>query len=164
MAAVLSRSLTDDIDNLITLISVKIRLQICGGLPDELGIAHAQWVLLFEGAQIDSGTTTANGEIEIIMLPAEELTLRVFNTDYPIHLRDAYLAANTIGGQQKRLDTVGYVVGYLGTPIGSAVPDDGTDGARTRQAVLAFQTDEALGIDSVAGNTTQTRLTTRAGA
>jgi peptidoglycan hydrolase-like protein with peptidoglycan-binding domain len=162
--AVISRSLTDDTDNLITLISVKIRLQICGGLPDELGIARAQWVLLFEGTQIDSGTTTANGEIEIIMLPAEELTLRVFDTDYPIHLRDAYLAANTLGGQQKRFDTLGYIVGYLGAPIGAAVPDDGADGPRTRQAVLQFQTDETLGIDSVAGNTTQASLTTRAGA
>ena len=34
MPPVVARSIADDIDNLLTFVNVKIRLQICGGLPD----------------------------------------------------------------------------------------------------------------------------------
>ena len=48
--------------------------------------------------------------------PSETLTLRVFDTDYTITLVDAYQAGTVTAGFQKRLDTLGYMTGYLLTP------------------------------------------------
>jgi peptidoglycan hydrolase-like protein with peptidoglycan-binding domain len=56
------------------------------------------------------------------------------------------------------------MTGYLLTPRGNDVPDDGSDGVRTRQAILNYQTDKPLDIDSIVGNQTRNGLIADAGA
>src|SRR3954465_4190164 len=85
---------TSAVDNLVTLVEIKIRLQICPGLPDDLGINNAAWVALSGGIPVSSGTTPSNGEITLHALPDEILTLRVFDTDYNITLRGNFLPIN----------------------------------------------------------------------
>src|SRR4051812_29201781 len=99
---------TSAISNLITLVEVKIRMQIAPGLPDDLGVNNAAWTANILGIQVASGTTSSNGEITLHMLPFEIVTLRIFDTDYNISLRGPFLPITDLAGQQKRFDTLGY--------------------------------------------------------
>jgi len=149
--------------NVLALRRVRVRFQIGGGEDDALGIADAQWELRLNDVEIASGRTDANGEVSFLIAAGERLILNIFGTDYRVGLHPGLEPVAKMEGRQKRLDALGYLTGYLRDSIGNAVPDDGEDGVRTRQAVLNLQCDRNLVIDSVAGRRTRATLTTDVG-
>ncbi len=152
--------------NTLAFEEVKIRFQIAGGTDAALAIADVPWELKLAGLVVLSGRTTAEGDAHFFMLPNETLTLTIFNTDYNVTLHAGVAAVTTLAGQQKRLDILGYMTGYLldGRPgAGGTQPDDGTNGPVTQQGALNFQTDQGVLIDAIIGNNTQTALTNNAG-
>jgi hypothetical protein len=148
----------------LTLRRAKIRFQFGSGADDTLGIADARWTLSLNGHQVAAGITGADGEVSFLMSPIENLVLNIFDTDYNVSLHSGLQPIAQLTGQQKRLDALGYLTGYQLSAIGSDVPDDNQDGARTRQAALNFQTDTSLAMDSQIGNRTKQGITNTLGA
>jgi len=144
-------------------IQLKVRFQICGGEPNGLGISGAEYILLRNGVEIARGSTDGNGEVPIEYLPGEGHVLRLFNTDYPIHLHAGLQPLTSLEGLQKRLDVLGYMTGYLLSPIENDTPDDGDDGPRTQQSVMNFQLDHNLLLDGIVGNQTRNALQSAVG-
>lgn len=144
---------------------LKIRFQIAPGTDANLGIADADYKILSGGAEIKSGKTSADGEIEVPLQPAltGAVIVQIFDTDFSLTLHAGLEGIRTRKGQQKRYDILGYMTGYQLTPIESAVADDGTDGTRTQQSIMNLQTDSNISIDGGVGNDTRTQLTTKAG-
>ena len=93
---------------------VRLRFQIAPGTVSGLGIAGAQFSLLFGGAQFASGQTDANGElgIPIQQLLSGTVVVRIFDTDYNVSLHPGLQSPESLAGQQKRLDIMGYITGY----------------------------------------------------
>ncbi|MFT6908785.1 MAG: hypothetical protein ACJAS1_005489 [Oleiphilaceae bacterium] len=160
-----ARSITAEASrNALTLRRVKIRFQFAGGADDTLGIEGARWTLTSGKSQVGTGRTAANGEVSFLMSSSETLVLQIFGTQYNVSLHALLQAVTELSGQQKRLDGLGYMAGYQSTPIGDDEPDDGDDGARTRQATLNLQTDSAMAMDSVMGQRTRQKLEETFGA
>jgi hypothetical protein len=157
----------EDLANTLTAVTgvVKIRFQIAPGIDAGLGIADTPFRILSGGAEIATGSTNADGEVEVPLQPllTGTVVVKIFETDFNLTLHPGLTAVTTRDGRQKRYDILGYMTGYQLVPFGSAVPDDGTDGTRTQQSVMNFQTDANLSIDGTDGNRTRTQLTTRAG-
>lgn len=157
----------EDLANTLTAVTgvVKIRFQIAPGTDAGLGIASVPFRILSGGTEIGNGSTNADGEVEVPLQPllTGAVVVRIFETDFNLTLHPGLQAVTTRAGRQKRYDILGYMTGYQLVPIGSAVPDDGTDGARSQQSIMNFQTDSNLGIDGAEGNNTRTQLTTKAG-
>ena len=146
---------------------VRLRFQIAPGTDSGLGIAGAQFSLLFGGAQFASGQTDANGElgIPIQQLLSGTVVVRIFDTDYNVSLHRGLQSIESLVGQQKRLDIMGYITGYqLGEFDNlSHRPDDGLDGVRTQQSIMNFQTDNSLSIDGEIGPQTKGALKSQVG-
>ncbi len=149
--------------NVLALRLVKLRFQIAGGTGGDLGIGHAPFTVLLDGAEVAAGQTDANGELILLIVPGETLEVQLLDTTYNVSFGPVLDAATTLGGQQKRLELLGYLTGHLLTPLANAVPNDGTDGPRTRQAALNLQTDQNLAIDADIGTNTRNALTTAVG-
>ncbi len=163
----ISRTLTGllGVNTLVTAVC-KIRFQIAPGTAGGLGIGGAPFALSLAGAILVNGTVTADGEVTIPLLLAlgGGLVLRVFDTDYPITIRDDYQDASTLAGQQRRLDVLGYLSGYQLRQADNAAADDGKDGPRTQQSIMNFQMDQHLAIDGEVGPRTTAALRREAGA
>lgn len=144
--------------------TLRIRFQICGGEVDGLGIAGAEYVFTRSDGERAEGKTDENGEVKIEYVSGQTHAIRIFGTDYRVRLHRGYEEIGTLEGIQKRLDTLGYMTGYLLEPIGNDVPDDGLDGPRTQQAIMNFQADHGLAIDGVPGARTKEALQDAAGA
>lgn len=157
----------EDLANTLTTVTdvVKIRFQIAPGTDAGLGIASADYRILVGGSEHSTGQTNADGEVEVPLQPllTGHVVVRIFDTDFDLSLHGGLQAVTTRAGQQKRFDILGYVTGYQLTTVGNGVPDDGTDGTKTQQAIMNFQTDANLSIDGTVGNQTRTNLTNRAG-
>ncbi|HTG43577.1 MAG TPA: hypothetical protein VK633_03490, partial [Verrucomicrobiae bacterium] len=139
----LARSLEDLLSrNVLSMRLVRLRFQIAGGTGANLGSANAPFTVSLAGIQVASGQTDANGELTLLIAAGEVQEVNIFDTIYNVSIDAALQPANTRRGQQKRLDVLGYVSGYLRTAVANAVPDDDQDGPRTRQAILNFQTDQ----------------------
>ena len=150
--------------NVLALRQVKLRFQIAGGTGSDLGTANAPFTVSLGDLQVAAGQTDANGELTVLIAPGEVLQVQVLDTTYNVSFGAVMDAVSTLRGQQKRLDVLGYLTGQLLTALGNSVPDDNTDGARTRQAALNFQTDQNLIIDADIGTNTRNALHTSAGA
>jgi hypothetical protein len=157
----------EDLVNTLTTVLevVKIRFQIAPGTGANLGIADAEYKLLSGSTEIASGTTTADGEIEVPLQPllTGAVTVRIFESDFNLTLHGGLEAVTTLKGQQKRYDILGYHTGYLRDVVGNGLPDDGRDGPKTQQCIMNVQTDGSLAIDGTVGNQTRTELTSKAG-
>lgn len=157
----------EDLVNTLAVVNevVKIRFQIAPGTDAGLGIASADYEILVGGAQHSTGQTNADGEVEVPLQPllTGPVVVRIFGSDYNLTLHAGLQAVTTLAGQQKRYDILGYITGYQLNTVGNNPPDDGTDGVRTQQAIMNFQTDSNLAIDGTVGNQTRTNLTTKAG-
>ena len=142
-----------------------VRFQIAPGTGSDLGIAKVDFSVLSNGVQIASGQTDANGEVQIPLLPVffRGVCLRIFSTDYDLAIHPGLEPIDTLKGQQKRLEIIGYVSGYQLIAIASSVPDDGSDGPRTQQSIMNFQTDGNLDIDGEIGPRTTKLLKTQVG-
>jgi hypothetical protein len=150
--------------NTLAIPVVRIRFQICPGVDAGIGIAAAPYTVSAGGAQFKSDVTDANGEVTvpILLITMGGVVLRIFDTDYPLSFH-VLRAVNTIPGQQKRLDVLGYITGYLLNPLGNRPIDDGNDSGRFQQAINNFQTDQTIAIDGDIGPQTRGRLTSVAG-
>lgn len=161
----LARSLQDLLTrNVLALRVVKLRFQIAGGTGADLGTANAPFTITLGALQVGAGQTDANGELTLLIAPGEILEVEVLGTIYNVSFGPAMDALTTLRGQQKRLEILGYLTGHLLIPLANTVPDDNTDGPRTRQAALNFQTDQNLLIDADIGTNTRNALRTAAGA
>ena len=148
--------------NVLALRAVKLRFQIAGGTGADLGTANAPFTASLGDLQIAAGQTDANGELTLLIAPGEVLQLQVLDTTYNVSFGPVMDALTTLRGQQKRLDLVGYLTGHLLTALANSAPDDNTDGPRTRQGALNFQTDQNLAIDADIGTNTRNALSTAA--
>lgn len=157
----------EDLANTLTVIRevVRIRFQIAPGTDAGLGIANADYRILVGGSEIASGQTNADGEIEVPLQPllTGTVTVRIFESDYNLTLHRGLDAVNTLAGQQKRMDILGYMTGYQLDLPGNSAPDDGRDNPRTQQAIMNVQADSNISIDGTVGNQTRNQLTTKAG-
>ena len=157
----------EDLVNTLTTVRevVKIRFQIAPGTGAGLGIADADYKISAGGAEIATGKTNADGEVEVPLHPllTGTVTVRIFESDFNLTLHGGLEAVTTLKGQQKRYDILGYMTGYLRNTVGNSAPDDGTDGSKTQQCIMNVQTDGNLAIDGTVGNQTRTELTSKTG-
>jgi peptidoglycan hydrolase-like protein with peptidoglycan-binding domain len=160
--AFISRTL-DGLTHLSTLVlpTARMRFQICGGVAGGAGIDAVPFTVSFSGAVVMTGTTNADGEVSVPVL--EGAVLRIFDTDYTLGFQTALPAADTLAGEQKRLEVIGYFTGYLTTPLAATPTGDGNDSSMLQQAITNFQMDQTLTVDGLIGPQTRGRLKTAAG-
>lgn len=133
---------------------------------DTRGIAGLQFQVTIAGSVVQSGTTGADGRVDVRVPVGGSSTLQIMVggsviAEYQITVDSgAPDAVTTLTGQQQRLRMLGYHVGHTGTD-GNGV--DGVIGAASESAILDFQADQGILTDAVVGPITQGRLTTRAG-
>lgn len=147
--------------NTLILRCVNIRFQIAPGVGAGLGIADAPYTVSVGGVQVINDRTTADGEVRVPVVAPEHgvPVLRIFDTDFNVNLHAGLTSIDTLAGQQKRLDHLGYLTGYQLTPIANEVPDDGRDGARTQQSIMNLQIENALTLDGEVGRNTKAKIT-----
>lgn len=152
--------------NVLTLATIPLRFQIAPGTAASLGIANVDFAISFDGSEIASGQTTADGEVSIPLLAlmgGSPAVLRIFDTDFNLTLHPGLQAVSGLDGRQRRLEHLGYMTGYQLVVIGGDQPDDNTDGPRTQQAIMNFQMDESLTIDGDIGNQTSGKIKSKVG-
>jgi Putative peptidoglycan binding domain len=148
--------------------TVPIHFQRCPDLPDgdTRGIAGIEFQVTIAGAIVQSGTTGADGRVDVRVPVGGTSTLQLMSSgtvaaEYQITVDDGTPdAVTTLTGQQQRLRMLGYHIGHTG-PDSNGV--EGTLNAATESAILDFQADRGLVTDAVVGPITQGRLTARAG-
>lgn len=148
---------------------VRLRFQIAPGAGPGLGIPDIQVRILSGGQEIATRTTNSDGEVVIPLqaLLSGPVTVEALDTEYDLTLHPGLANIDTKAGQQKRLDVLGYIAGYQLSHARLPVPDDGTDGTRTQQAIMNFQadqTDATFAIDGDIGPQTKATLRRDAGA
>lgn len=150
--------------NTIVVLTYPVRFQLAPGAADGIGIAGADFVATSGGVQIASGTTDANGEVQIPIVPlfAAPVTITILGQDY-VFAFHPLAKVDTLKGAQQRLDKLGYMSGYQLAPLGDKAGDDGVDGPKTQQSIMNFQSDENLTLDGVLGPKTRAQLTSRTG-
>jgi hypothetical protein len=127
---------------------------------DTRGIEHLDYEIVAGGTTIQSGSTGADGKIEVPVTGGQAELRLTFNGNpvatYQLSLRDdPFEAGNTILGVQRRLRTLGYHLAHAGDGQDGV---DGDLGLRTDKAILDFQIDQQLDIDGVVGHNTQHSL------
>jgi len=127
---------------------------------DSRGIERLDYQIVANGIVIQSGTTEADGKIEVPIVGGQaELHLTFAGNPvatYQFTARDdAFEAGTTIIGVQRRLRSLGYHLGHAGDSVDGI---DGDLGQRTDRAILDFQIDNQLAIDGVVGTGTQRKL------
>lgn len=163
--ALIARTL-EGLDHLNTLImpTARVRFQICPGTGPDLGIADVPYEVLLNGTQFKAANTDANGEatIPVLLFAMGTVVLRIFGTDYNVSFHTLQ-ALNTVAGQQKRFDVMGYFTGYQLVALRNNTIDDDTDTPRLQQAIMNFQTDHVLAMDGIAGPVTRGRMQSEGG-
>jgi putative peptidoglycan binding protein len=139
---------------------VEIHLQRSPGVSDDRGIEGLDFKVEAEGQELQTGTTAADGKIEV-QLAGDETTLTLLYEDAPVAVYRVTQRAEEpeevtlVRGQQRRLRGRGYPIGE-GGPESDGV--DGLAGPRTSRAILEFQADEGLAMDGIVGSKTQGAL------
>jgi peptidoglycan hydrolase-like protein with peptidoglycan-binding domain len=155
--------------NTVNIPTVNIFLQKSPGKPsgDQRGITGVTFQVIKDGAEIQTGTTAADGKV-VMQVPGGSAILRLnaggASTDYNVSVRnDAIEGAGTDAGKQRRLRMLGYHLAHAGADgngvDGSAIPSTQFD-----RSVLEFQADQGLAMDGIAGPATQGAITSAAGA
>lgn len=127
---------------------------------DDRGIEQLDYEIVAGGATVRSGTTDADGRIEVPVTGGQaELRLKFGGNPvatYQLNLRDDALEADdTITGVQRRLRILGYHLGHAGDDQDGV---DGDLGRKTDKAILDFQIDNQLAIDGAVGHNTRNKL------
>jgi hypothetical protein len=138
---------------------------------DTRGIAGVDFQVLINGAVVQSGTTAADGKIDVRVPPGGSSTLQLMVAgtavaQYEVSVDSSALdAVSTVRGQQERLRMLGYQIGPDG-PDGNGVgaSGDNTITAKFERSIIDFQADQGLFPDAKVGPITQPRITQRAGA
>ncbi|MBL4845820.1 MAG: peptidoglycan-binding protein [Planctomycetes bacterium] len=139
---------------------VEVHLQRSPGPADDRGIEGLAFRVEAEGEELQTGTTPADGKIEV-QLVGDQTTLTLLFEDAPVatyrvtqrtgDAEEVTLAA----GQQRRLRALGYPLGTSGAEENGV---DGVVGPRTERAILEFQADSELLVDGIVGSKTQGAL------
>lgn len=145
--------------NTLAVLPVRLRFQIAPGTGSGLGIAGLTYEIRIDDHLVFRGTTSADGEA---LIPYGPLTLgpvilRMMDTDYQIQLYPALQLITNFAGLRKRLETLGYLTGYLTLPL-QGQPDVDEDSVETQQAILNLQADQGQTIDGDVGRQTRDRL------
>jgi len=151
--------------NTLVVPTFPLRFQFAPGGQTGVGISGAPFTIFAAGQQIGAGITNDKGEAPVPIAHlffAPPVTVHIFDTDYNLTIGPSDVS-ETLPGWQKRLEMLGYMTGYELTPIGSDRADDNDLGPRTLQAVLNFQTDQSLSVDSDIGANTTAALKREAG-
>ena len=156
---------------------VIVRFQVCPGDASGLGIANAPYVVRDGappgGAEVARGTTNLFGEVPVGRLRrGAHRTVVVFDTQYDVDLHPGVdpispSARPCDPSIKKRLDTLGYLTGYLTSPVpvgSDSFVDNEEDRPRCEQGLQAFQADHGLASDAVLTDPTKQQLRQSAGA
>ena len=127
--------------NTITTRTIPVYFQRFPGLEaaaGDRGITGMDYRVMSNGAQIQSGQTPANGQIDCQVRGADSTLQLLFNgavvSEYTVSINDAALdPVTSVRGQQQRFMMLGYDVGTSGV--------DGLIGGDTEKAMLNFQAD-----------------------
>jgi hypothetical protein len=153
------------IGNTVVLQEVKIYFQVypgVAGTDDLRGIAGVKyWVWIDQKGYGYSGTTAADGGIELTMPLGSSVKITIFDTEFeiiavlsPIPLVPDFTPAPELyKGIQRRLQLLGYYYGNV----------DGASQQSTREALLHFQADSSLNADHVSSNSTVHQLSKDSG-
>ena len=147
------------------MLTYPVRFQFAPGAANGLGITGADFVVTSGGVEIANGTTDANGEVQIPIMPlfSGPVTVTILGADYVFSFHPQ-AKPEAEAGVQQRLDKLGYMSGYQLKPLPDAPIDDGKDGTETQQAIMNFQCDENLALDGVVGPNTRAALVSRTGS
>jgi peptidoglycan hydrolase-like protein with peptidoglycan-binding domain len=150
--------------NTVVVLTYPVRFQFAPGAANGLGIVGADFVATSGGAEIASGTTDANGEVQIpiMALFSAPVTVTILGTDYVFSFKPQQ-QAEVLAGLQQRLDKLGYLSGYQLAALDGTATDDGKDGPETQQSFMNFQTDENLAPDGVIGPISRQVLVAKTG-
>ena len=145
--------------------TLPVRFQTAPGAGPSLGIPAAPFAITFNSLPIGAGDTNSDGEVPVPLFPLlmGTVTVRIFDTDYELTLHPGLQALTRLDGQQKRMEVLGYVTGYLNVGNLTDTPDSNADNPETQQAIMNFQTDRKLAIDGAIGPATRGALKTAAG-
>jgi hypothetical protein len=147
--------------NTLILPAVSIYLRHYPGTDTDGAIPNATFVLKAGGASA-SGRTDANGLVPVLIPVGQTVTMQVFGSEFGLSVRPSIEDVATLEGAKRRLHMLGYRPGTV----------DATVNQESDQALLKFQTDQALanphpfGFDNTRAVdvNTRTKLTNAAGA
>ena len=149
--------------NTITTRTIPVYFQRFPGIESaagDRGITGMDYRVMSNGAQIQSGQTPANGQVDCQVRGANSTLQLVFNgavvSEYTVSIVDAaFDALTTVRGRQQRLMMLAYDVGTAGV--------DGSMGGDTEKAMLMFQADKGLNLRGTIGQIERDNLTADAG-
>jgi peptidoglycan hydrolase-like protein with peptidoglycan-binding domain/outer membrane protein OmpA-like peptidoglycan-associated protein len=118
------------------------------GADADRGVAGVEYLLKVDGSAVQSGTTAADGSVNVSVPIGHAASVDIFGTTYNITFYDTLEAETTVTGQQRRLSVLGYELGAF----------NGTVGEATDRATLNFQADQGLQPSGVIDATTQAKL------
>jgi len=143
--------------NTLVLRQVKVIFQVfpgTGGTDAEGAIAGVPFTVAVAAPGVNaSGTTAADGSVDLQIPSGTTANLTILDTVYPITVRRTIEPRTTTKGAQRRLSLLGYELGGI----------DGQVGKLTDNATSNLQADSDLDADGVIGNLTRTQLQTKFG-
>jgi len=143
---------------------VQVFFQRFPGTNAASGIQGLDFTVTIDGVQAASGTTPADGKVEILLGAGEAAVLEILGSQYDVRLLSGALhPVAELRGVQQRLNMLGYNAGPLETPAAGATPVQAATSQNqnqgTEQAIINFQSDnKSLFIDGIAGTQTQPKL------
>lgn len=129
--------------NTVNLLTAVIYLQKHPGKPNpQTGIAGLEYKVESDGVIIQSGTSAADGKIEVRCFPGTKTVLKVMGCGYEVSVSNAaFTAVNTHQGRKERLRYLGYQIGHYGTNK-DGVDDDSIARYEYERSVCDFQSDQ----------------------
>ena len=143
---------------------VRIFFQRFPGTRAASGIQGLDFTLTIGTATPITGTTPADGKVELVLAAGETANLQILGSTYQIQLLVGGLfPVAQLRAVQQRLNMLGYQAGALQTPVAPIPPvlanTSFNQNAATEHAIVNFQSDNGpLVIDGVAGGNTQSKL------
>lgn len=120
------------------------------GTDRRAGIEGLEWVLRVEGAEVQTGTTAADGRVTLNFDRTKTGNLEIMGMTFDITVRANLEASNTDAGVQRRLNMLGYNAGAV---------DGNHDTVGCDRAILNFQADtHRLRMDGIVGPITQPKI------
>jgi hypothetical protein len=159
--AAVSKTSSGSAHNTVNRRRIKIFFQRFPGTNARSGIAGLDFTVRVAAAPPVTGTTPADGKVEILLAPGETATLEILGSQYDVSLMAGALhPIAELRGVQQRLNMLGYAAGVLesGTPPVQAATSLNQNKA-TEHAIIDYQSDHGpLLIDAIAGPRTQQNL------
>ena len=135
--------------NALNVRTAVIYVQKYPGKPSvDAGIKDLDFEVLSNGVVTQIGKSTANGRIDVRVLPGANTVLKVMGSEFNVTVtNDAFAAVNTHTGRKERLRYLGYQIGRHGAN-GNGVDNDATPRFEYERSVLDFQADHSKTTDA----------------